>query len=298
MSCTATDSLLGEVFNGVLPLGDTVLSLSRAVQAGDPDPLVNEVTLTCSPDGFPNVLEESASHSVDLIHPSFTVAKSCDAEPISYLGPAYFTVVIENTGDVPLIITADDGIGTFTLDPNTGPQSFPVSVPGPFTPGGTADNTVTASWALPEMYGLDNTDEQSASDSCDVLQPVYETAYAMGDDAVCFTDLGAGNWGWVNGNGTTSIEPGVYEWPVWAGAAQCDPANGTYVGTVTVDYDGTNVSVTFHIDPPHMLGDTHVYAGNDQIPPGGFSPGQFEIYGPFEGEAIYIIVHAVVGILQ
>ena len=63
LSCTATDSLLGEVLNGVLPLGDTVLNLSRVVQAGDPDPLVNTVDLTCSPEGFPNELEASACSS-------------------------------------------------------------------------------------------------------------------------------------------------------------------------------------------------------------------------------------------
>jgi uncharacterized repeat protein (TIGR01451 family) len=306
MSCTATDSLLGTVFgpDATLPLGDTVLNLSRTVQAGDPDPLVNTVTLTCSPDGFTNVYEKSASHSVDLIHPNFTLAKTCDAEPISYLGPANFTVTIENTGDVALIIDADDGIGTFTLDPNTGPQLFPVSIPGPFTPGGTADNTVTASWTLPAVYGLDNMDEKTASDSCDVLQPVFETAYAMGDDPddnpVCFTDdpYNQGNWGWVNGNGTTSIVPGSYEWDVWAGAAQCDTNNGTLVGTVTVNYDaGTGVvSVTWNIDPLYILGDTHIYASYD--PPSTFSPGQWTNEGPFDGSAIYIIVHAVVGIPQ
>ncbi|MEJ2597737.1 MAG: hypothetical protein P8Z00_05350 [Anaerolineales bacterium] len=300
MSCTATDSLLGTVFgpDATLPLGDTVLNLSRTVQAGDPDPLVNTVKLTCSPDGFTNVYEKSASHSVDLIHPNFTLAKTCDAEPISYLGPANFTVTIENTGDVALIIDADDGIGTFTLDPNTGPQLFPVSIPGPFTPGGTADNTVTASWTLPAVYGLDNMDEKTASDSCDVLQPVFETAYAMGDDPddnpVCFTDdpYNQGNWGWVNGNGTTSIVPGSYEWDVWAGAAQCDTNNGTLVGTVTVNYDaGTGVvSVTWNIDPLYILGDTHIYASYD--PPSTFSPGQWTNEGPFDGSAIYIIVHS------
>jgi hypothetical protein len=265
------------------------------VLAGDDDPLDNTVTVNYNPDGFENDIGASDDHSVDLIHPSFTVAKTCDAEPVSYLGPANFTVTIENTGDVPLIITADDGIGTFTLNAGAS-QFFPVIVPGPFTPGGTVDNTVTASWVLPEEYGLDNTDEMSASDSCDVVQPVFETAFALGDAAVCFTDLGASNWGWVNGDGTAYILPGDYTWDVWAGAAHCDTNNGTLVGTVTVNYDGTVVFVTFNIDPAYILGDTHIYAGLSQIPPGGFSPGQWEIEGPFSGEAIYIIVHAVVGV--
>ena len=157
---------------------------------------------------------------------------------------------------------------------------------------------------LPEEFGLDNTDTASASASCDVLQPVFETAYAKGDagdpavPSVCFTELGASNWGWVNGDVPNYVLPGVYTWPVWAGAGQCDTSSGTYVGTVTVNYDGTDVFVTFNIDAPYILDATHVYAGYDQIPPGGFSPGQYQIYGPFNNDAIYIIVHAVVGIPQ
>jgi uncharacterized repeat protein (TIGR01451 family) len=296
--CTITDAMLGIDKSVTLASGASdVTNATYTVQATDLDPLNNTASVSCSPTGFPNVLSASDGHSVDLIHPSFTVAKTCDAEPISYLGPANFTVDIANTGDVPLDITADDGIGAFQLAAGAS-QSFPVSVAGPFTPGGTADNTVTASWTLPVLYGLSNTDTKSASDSCDVLQPVFQTAYAMGTDAVCFIDLGANNWGWVNGNAPFSILPGTYTWDVWAGAGQCDTNNGTLVGTVTVVYDGTDVSVTFNIDPPYILGDTHVYAGYDQIPPGGFSPGQYQIYSPFDGSAIYIIVHAVVGIPQ
>jgi uncharacterized repeat protein (TIGR01451 family) len=298
LECTITDAMLGINKSVTVASGASdVTNATYTVQAGDPDPLNNSASVSCSPIGFPNVLNASDGHSVDLIHPSFTVAKSCVAEPISYLGPANFAVTIANTGDVPVDITADDGIGMFQLAAGAS-QSFDVSMPGPFTPGGTADNTVTASWTLPEMYGLSNTDTKSASDSCDVLQPVFQTAYAKGDAAVCFIDLGANNWGWVNGNGSAYILPGEYTWPMWAGAGQCDTSNGTLVGTVTVNYDGTDVSVSFDIDPQYILGDTHVYAGYDQIPPGSFSPGQYQVYSPFDGSAIYIIVHAVVGIPQ
>jgi uncharacterized repeat protein (TIGR01451 family) len=296
--CTITDAMLGINKSVTLASGGSdVTNATYTVQEGDDDPLTNTASVSCSPDGFPNVLNDSDSYTVDLIHPSFTVDKTCVAEPISYLGPANFQVTIANTGDVPLDITADDGIGAFQLAAGAS-QDFDVSVPGPFTPGGTADNTVTASWTLPEEYGLDNTDTKSASDSCDVVQPVYETAYALGDAATCFIDLGANNWGWVNGDGAAYILPGDYTWPVWAGAGQCDTDNGTLVGTATVSYDGTDVSVSFDIDPQYVLGDTHIYAGYDQIPPGGFSPGQWQIYSPFDGSAIYVIVHAVVGIPQ
>src|SRR6266508_593797 len=78
LDCTAVDSLLGTIFDDVLPLGDTVINKSRTVQAGDPNPLVNTVTLTCSPKGFPNVLEDSDSHSVDLFTASVDLNKTGD----------------------------------------------------------------------------------------------------------------------------------------------------------------------------------------------------------------------------
>jgi len=68
MICTAVDSLLGIVFGpAVLPLDDTLLNLQRTVLDTDPDPLVNEVTLTCSPEGWENVYTASAECSVHVI---------------------------------------------------------------------------------------------------------------------------------------------------------------------------------------------------------------------------------------
>jgi uncharacterized repeat protein (TIGR01451 family) len=168
LTCTATDSLLGVIFGpAVLPAGDTVLNRTYMVQAGDPDPLVNTVTLSCDlPDEFTNDLADvSDGHSVDLVHPGFTVAKSCTNEPVPQEGPATWDVVIANTGDVELIITADDGIGTFTLAAGTS-QTFPVSQPGDFSDQATVSNTVTASWVLPAEFGLSNSDSATASDTC------------------------------------------------------------------------------------------------------------------------------------
>ena len=76
MTCSANDSLLGNVYNAVLPLGDTVIPTSRTVQAGDPDPLVNTVTVSCSLEGFPNVLGGTASHTTNLFQPAVEVIKT------------------------------------------------------------------------------------------------------------------------------------------------------------------------------------------------------------------------------
>ena len=68
----------------------------------------------------------------------------------------------------------------------------------------------------------------------DVVMYTYETAYAFGGDAAaldapvpsqCFIDNGFSNWGWTN-----QIGYGTYTWPVYAGAAQCNPDNGMYAG--------------------------------------------------------------------
>jgi hypothetical protein len=53
-----------------------VLNESREVLDTDPNPLVNEVTLTCSPEGWDNVYEESASHSTTIFEPAVEVIKS------------------------------------------------------------------------------------------------------------------------------------------------------------------------------------------------------------------------------
>jgi uncharacterized repeat protein (TIGR01451 family) len=85
MVCTATDTLFGTIFDGVLPLGDTVITRNRTVLDTDPDPLENTVTLTCSPFGFPNVLEASDDHSVNLFQPA--IAAASRRRPHRRIGP-------------------------------------------------------------------------------------------------------------------------------------------------------------------------------------------------------------------
>jgi uncharacterized repeat protein (TIGR01451 family) len=104
LDCTAEDTLLGTIFDGVLPLGDTVINKTRTVQAGDPDPLDNTVTLTCSPEGFPNVLEASDSHSVNLFQPAIAIDKTGDE--LSKVGDDVdYTITLSNnsSADTPAL---------------------------------------------------------------------------------------------------------------------------------------------------------------------------------------------------
>jgi hypothetical protein len=105
-----------------------------------------------------------------------------------------------------------------------------------------------------------------------------ETAYAFGGNvATCFLDLSpinANNWGWTN-----YIGEGSYDWPIYAGAGQCDISKGTLVGNLSVEYFGGTVTITYEIDPEFELGDTHVWVGTTPLPlkKGKYTtaPGQF-----------------------
>jgi hypothetical protein len=137
-------------------------------------------------------------------------------------------------------------------------------------------------------------DEDTATATVHVQCIVYETAYALGDTPTCFIDLGFGNWGWTN----EVFAYGTYTWPLWAGAGQCNTDNGTLVGTVTVTYTNPGYAyVTYDVELPYILSETHVYIGVLPTPPGTVAPGQYQFYtsnGPFGGY-IYVIAHAVVG---
>ncbi len=140
-----------------------------------------------------------------------------------------------------------------------------------------------------------------------------ETAYAKSADPLisnCFIGIPgvtSNNWGWSNG----PIGPGTYSWPIYAGAGQCNIANGTLVGTLNVVYGGGTATITYTMGSNCLLNETHLYVGNDILPkkkgkyttaPGqfpykhenlnGVSSDTYTITG-FSGN-IYIAAHSVV----
>jgi hypothetical protein len=124
-----TDTVAGELFpaanplvtfsncDASFPVGDScTIDFTRTTQAGDPDPLVNVVTAYFSDalGGTGNVADD---HSVDLVSPSFTVAKSCTSpEPVPPGASANFRIDIANTGDVDLLIDVTDTLLGIDLD--------------------------------------------------------------------------------------------------------------------------------------------------------------------------------------
>ena len=99
-------------------MGDTVIYVTRTVQPGDPDPLVNTVTLTCSVSDSPLVLQASDSHTTELFQPAVEVVKSgpdaaAPGDTVSYS----FTVNNLSSEDAPDLVlnsVTDSVLGDLT----------------------------------------------------------------------------------------------------------------------------------------------------------------------------------------
>ncbi len=90
-----------------------------------------------------------------------------------------------------------------------------------------------------------------------------ETGYAFGgDENDCFLNLNTqgNNWGWSNGG----ITEGTYNWPIYAGAGQCDISKGTHVGTLDIVYANGTATITYNIDSRDILWRKHTYILENQ----------------------------------
>lgn len=116
------------------------------------------------------------------------------------------------------------------------------------------------------------------------------TAYAFGGDlAKCFLNtpgITSNNWGWTN-----KIGPGTYDWPIYAGAGQCDISKGTLVGTLHIVYTPPAATITYNMGAGVSLGATHlsVFMDPKMLPKdkkGNYitAPGQF----PYTGNSVTV----------
>lgn len=128
------------------------------VQEGDPDPLVNNLLVHYHPEGFTNDISGTTGYSVDLVHPSMIVAKTC-SPPTAWRGDTITnTVTITNTGDVRLDkieITDDHQTGPLTdqCPPSLEPGdsciiTYTYVVPMTVEHGEQLINTVTAQYKV------------------------------------------------------------------------------------------------------------------------------------------------------
>lgn len=151
------------------------------------------------------------------------------------------------------------------------------------------------SWAMYSTYQLSCNENTSGPQvgSC-------ETAFAKGDTTLIDFELTNSRWGWL----VTSLLPGEYSYPIYAGAGQNDITKGTHVGNLSVKYDGSSLTVTYNMFSGFVLNETHLYASGNEptsIAPGLYgniheleqvSSDTYSLSG-FSGEPLYIIAHAV-----
>ena len=77
------------------------------ILAGAADPFPNEATATCSPQGFPNVLEK-ASHNVELFQPNVDVEKDCgDYTKVGDTLACTITITNTSSDDTPDLIMGE-----------------------------------------------------------------------------------------------------------------------------------------------------------------------------------------------
>ncbi|MDT8440019.1 MAG: hypothetical protein RQ729_13540, partial [Wenzhouxiangellaceae bacterium] len=72
-NCTGTDTVLGAL--GAFEPG-APRTFTRVLLPDDPNPLINEATITCGVVGFDNTVSDTDSHSLDWVAPAIEVTKS------------------------------------------------------------------------------------------------------------------------------------------------------------------------------------------------------------------------------
>ena len=151
------DTILGDLtdeFPDTLPVGATVSNtFDYEVQAGDPNPLVNTVTVTAKVEDLPGLITEEASASVAIgetpASASIAVDKTADKASASVGETINYTVTVTNPGDVDLtnVTVTDSLLGTLDFPTTimagqTFTDTFPYVVKAKDC--GTLVNTVTA----------------------------------------------------------------------------------------------------------------------------------------------------------
>jgi hypothetical protein len=160
--------VVGSTCSTVLPTGESCSVQTEYLVQPEDDDFTNTVEVHYNPSGFPNDITDTASDSVDIVHPDFTVTKTCLIDPVPVHEPATFEIVIANTGDIPLIInTNEPQIPADQVLPVDGTLVYQVTKE-PELGAFEVYNEVIVTATLPEEYGLDNVLEKSDDAVCQV----------------------------------------------------------------------------------------------------------------------------------
>jgi hypothetical protein len=148
------DTMFGSLLPdcGMLAPGQyCVIQIPYEVQPGDPDPLLNVVTVVYEVTHIPPItVTDISSAVVDIIYPDFTVTKECltdnvDADEVTFL------ITIDNTGDVPLDFEIDDeaaGIVDLIVGPIAPGENYvtTVEVPADCVNGAVSNRVVVQAY--------------------------------------------------------------------------------------------------------------------------------------------------------
>ena len=166
-NCTGNDPLLGGNL-GAFTAGVT-RNFTYTAQGGDPNPLLNTVTITCGVDGFDNIVANSDSHSVVLFGPSVELTKTCTPDPVLPDETIEWTITVNNTGNTDLNCLVDDPTAGFVDEPVTvvagGSEVLNASRIVGLGDAPSISNTATVSCPIP---GFDNEVTDSATAECAV----------------------------------------------------------------------------------------------------------------------------------
>lgn len=69
-------------------------------------------------------------------------------------------------------------------------------------------------------------------------------------------------WGWQ-----ITVHAGERIWtPIYMGATQNNPNQGTVVGILYIGYSGSQIAVEYYTVSPYTMSETHLYVGTEEIP--------------------------------
>jgi len=193
-------------------------------------------------------------------------------------GTGYFHLEKDGVSLFPYRVAPNGSLSfTYVIPLSSLPDCFTIVAFAVLEPAITGGSTIVVSAKVPTAYKslgyyLDYCKQKCTAPSC-------ETAYAFGGDPNdCFLlipGINSNNWGWSNG----PIGAGTYDWPIYAGAGQCDITKGTLVGTLHVVYSGSTATITYNMNAGKHLNVTQLWVGNQILPKKNnkwtTAPGQF-----------------------
>lgn len=82
-------------------------------------------------------------------------------------------------------------------------------------------------------------------------------------------NLSKNRWGWA----VNLRETGSFNYELWVGAGLNDVSKGILVGNVSIDYDGSQATITYSLFSGYTIEESHIYAGDFR--PETLAPGQY-----------------------